>query len=139
MPLPENEVPSQSAEALLKPYLDATLSLVSPASDTVQPLFTLFYLQLSGSTSSETRGDSIPVALPIRYTTSYQPHLPEIGDSAATIGESNFWEVVKALESLGRHPGHITDDEQGEGGDGAVRKVESFWPPLEYIEESEEW
>lgn len=135
MPLSHPREGDQSAEQLLRPYLDATLSLTSPQSsepsNSHEPLFTLFYTQHANNLNSPTTSDA--PHLPIVH--SYAPHLPEIADSAAINAEKTFWRVVNALKAKGIHPARANDS-QGEDGDA---DVESFWPPLEYVEDSDDW
>ncbi|KAI0693488.1 GDP dissociation inhibitor-domain-containing protein [Cytidiella melzeri] len=129
LPLPNNQSISQTPEQLLRPYLHATLRLASPESsdslDVVEPLFTLFYMQHPAS------GPSKPSSSILRAV-SYAPHLPEIADSAVTNAEGIFWDVIKSLKAVGRHPERNDEVDRGES------DVESFWPPLEYVEENDD-
>ena len=141
MPLLNNDTPSQTAEELLRPYLDATLTLAStgsPSSGDLQPLFTMFYTRHPNGTVPGNPENSSSLS-PILHTKPYAPHLPEIADSAATNGEAIFWDTIKALKTLDRHPGRKNGDDSGEDNIGMGREVDSFWPPLEYIEENDDW
>lgn len=133
---------TQSPEGLLRPYLDATLSLLSPRSPetnvALSPVFSLFYMQ--HCRVPETKAQSAVNLSPgILYSESYSPFLPEIADSAATQGESMFWSAVRALKAAERYP-----QQTDRGGDvdaiqDLPREVESFWPPLEHMEDEEDW
>ncbi|KAF7790767.1 hypothetical protein EIP86_001724 [Pleurotus ostreatoroseus] len=130
MPLLPGNDDNKSAEELLQPFLDATLSLTAPPSEdaeTVRPSCVLFYKQCSAKTPAEPQ-DTQTTCI---YRSPYSPYLPEIADSAAVNGEDMFWRAVKALKAAGRLP-------QGAAGEGS--DVDSFWPPLDYVEEDgEEW
>lgn len=120
MPLLDNDVTLGSAEQLLKQYLDATLTLAracdSPEnSGSVQPLWTLFYKELSQDS-----------ACPL--------HITEVADAAVTRAETCFWRAASVLKEAGRRPKTTTEDgEQCDKEDG----IEVFWPPLDYIEDDE--
>ncbi|KAI0337560.1 FAD/NAD(P)-binding domain-containing protein [Trametopsis cervina] len=139
MPLSNDAGVTQTPEVLLRPYLDATLTLTSPGPseqrNAIAPLFTLFYMQHSVIPSRS--ADSPDLSPTIQYTAPYAPHLPEIGDSAATIAESIFWRAVESLKAMGRHP------ERTDGGSdmeaSTTHQIDSFWPPLEYVDEGEDW
>ena len=127
--LPDND-DNKSAEDLLLPYLDATLSLAAPPSEDAENArssCTLFYKQCSAKIPAEPQ-DTQTTCI---YRSPYSRCLPEIADSAAVNGEDMFWRAVKALKAAGRLP----QGAEGEGSD-----VDSFWPPLDYVEEDgEEW
>jgi len=136
--MPLLEATSSSAEELLRPYLDATLSLTAPASQDGAPstLFTLFYIQqqppASTETSAATNDASTALVVPPR-----SPLFPEVGDSAATLAESMFWEAVETLKTLGVRP----RPQGGDGVDSAEVEVDSFWPPLDSVADDtgDEW
>ena len=68
----------------------------------------------------------------------YSPYLPEIADSAATQGEAMFWQAVNALKAANRLPHRGSGEKADETR--TATDVESFWPPLDYVEdEGEEW
>ena len=130
MPDPGSE---QSAETALRPYLDAALTLtVSPAS----PLFTLFYKE-SVTKLAPPASDAAQSTL--ITSPPYAPYLTEVGDSAASNAEAMFWDAVKALTASKRYPKHAAEGETKADED-AKNGPESFWPPLDYVEDdSEEW
>lgn len=112
----------------MKPYLDVVLSLSSDHSvDTIQPLFTAFYLEKIGdSTSSrtidETKKDCIaPPSLP------FAP-LPDIADIATDNAELTFFEALKYLRTIRTLPDDGDEDT-------------AFWPPLasEQDDDDNEW
>ena len=139
MPLLGEHSTTEPAEQLLRPYLDATLSLASYGSGSpaeFEPLFTLFYTEHPPiSTPPSDALDAVPSIFP---TSSYAEYLPEIADSAATNAEAAFWRVVKALKALGRQPGR-SEEEGADGDESGEADVESMWPPLEYVEDNDEW
>jgi hypothetical protein len=121
--IPLLEPTSSSPELILKPYLDATLSLTAAESPT-EPLFTTYYIQhpsRSSVVSSPISNSSMPTVL---VTPSPTTLLTESSDSAATNAEAVFWEAVHTLKSLGILP--RVDNANPEQGD-----VESFWPLIE--------
>ena len=129
--MPLLDTTSQSAEELLKPYLDAILSLTSPTSNNhsqiSKPLFTLFYLEQPPTTSTLTA--SALSAEPdgrVFYVPSSIPshHMSEIADSATTVAEELYWKSVQRLESLGKK----AKGEEGES-EGA-EETKRMWPPL---------
>lgn len=128
-----------SAEELLQPYLDATLTLTSSTSpesspstsnSPLKPLFKLFYLQHPTSplstppsevnTSSQGDLHSYIVPAPIP---SFP--LPECPDAAATQAEAVFWEAAKVLRV--RDP---TRSDSAVSAEEEVEEIDSFWPPL---------
>lgn len=139
MPLPASSDTAQTPESLLRPYLDATLTLLSrpsPNTDTSdEPLFSLFYRQRSAHALITTEATS-KTPSDILIAEAYSPYFPEIADSAARQAESTFWRAVEALKAAGRVQQKMEDEE---GAEGNARDVESFWPPLEHIEDAEDW
>ncbi|KAJ6455359.1 FAD/NAD(P)-binding domain-containing protein [Mycena sanguinolenta] len=122
-------------EALLKPYLDATLALALPDRDAdtttttpLAPLFSTYYIQQGVPGSEGTGGD--PVAPPTGSAAHLAPvalppilPLPDAGDAAAVYAEQVFWETVKIL----RPPADGDDD-----------GVLTLWPPLESRDDDDE-
>lgn len=120
MPLLDNAAASGHAEQLLQPYLDATLTLARTCetpegSGTAQPLWTLFYKELSQD-----------FAHPL--------HITEVADAAVTRAEACFWRVASAFKEAGRRP--RTTNEDGEQG-AKEEYAEVLWPPLDYVEDDE--
>ncbi|KAL0567800.1 hypothetical protein V5O48_014193 [Marasmius crinis-equi] len=127
---PEGEPP----ETLLRPYLDATLSLRKDSTDPVTPLFTSFYNQRAPSPShasssplSPSTSPSLKIAEPelpnyILVPQLPQQPLPEPPDIANVNAEKVFWDVIRLLrpESLDR------------------AEPPTFWPPLPNEEEEED-
>lgn len=125
--------PSSSPETVLKPYVDAILSLTTMASsDTpAEPLFWIYYNQnLSPSISSNI---SPPSSLHIPPTVLITPLpsilLPETSDSAATNAEAVFHEALKSLQPKAESA-HVD-----------AQDTVPFWPPIEGDpgEEAEQW
>ena len=139
-----------SAEELLRPYLDAALTLTAPpsASSEVQPaepLFTLFYIHHPASAPS--LSDPANADSDIIITPSCTTLLPAIADAATQNAEAMFWKAVRRLKGT-REPQKAvpTDDEKGEevekdGGDSELDGIESFWPPLDVadVESADDW
>lgn len=107
------DTPQSSAESLLRPYLDAVLSL-TPSASPPQPLFTAFYIQHPTATPKETPNGSIPWLV----TPSPAYILTEACDSAAENAEAVFWKAVPLLQRR-RHA--TTSGE-------TIDKIETFWP-----------
>lgn len=124
-PIPPSPEASISPETLLKPYLDATLSLSSspsttadPSSSTpilVVPLFTSFYLQSPSSSLASSDSTSTSPPSPSKYSQAISPQssvlltpaqtilpLPDWGDAAAVNAEAVFWKAVKVLQANGK-------------------------------------
>lgn len=125
---------SQTAEELLKPYLDATLTLAASGNaeaELVEPVRSLFYIQhpsLSSLSSAETQASSDPIFTPTHNSTL----LAELADSAATNAEAMFWKVVDALKEIKgnkKAPTHEKVDETGEK-ETEEKLIDSFWPPI---------
>lgn len=127
--LPLSTIPKESvsSESLVRPYLDALLSLSADSPHTpTTPLFTTFYLEtlptaLSSVTttpSNTNRSYIVPPAL------SVAP-LPDIPDEATVIAENTFKEAVKCLRSKSK-PNCEEDAE--------VR----FWPPIPADDEEDD-
>ncbi len=119
---------SHSPEELLRPYLDATLSLTrtSEHPESALPLVTLFYEQ---SPREGPENNSTEASLMLS-TPPHSRYLPEVADSAARNAEGTFWRALEVLKSAGRLPGDKNSEEA----------VENFWPPLEYVNgEDDEW
>lgn len=125
--MPLLEPTSSSPESILKPYLDATLSLtVTPLlMPLTQALFTMYYIQHPprppAAPSSPISNNLVPTVL---ITPSPVTLLPESSNSAATNAEAVFWEAVHTLKSLGIRP--RVDDTNPDQGD-----IEGFWPLIE--------
>jgi hypothetical protein len=124
--MPLLEPTSSSPELILKPYLDATLSLTTAPllEPPTEPLFTTYYIQHPSRfpvVSSPISNNSTPTVL---VTPSPATLLTESSNSAATNAEAVFWEAVHTLKALGIQPrGDDADPDQGD--------VEGFWPLIE--------
>jgi hypothetical protein len=121
---------SSSPESILKPYLDATLSLTVPSSldSRIEPLFTTYYIQrLDPPLSPVSDAPSTVLITPPPSTL-----LPVSSDSAATNAEAVFREAVRALNSVRPTADSVNLDEE---------QIESLWPPMDVYpeEEAEEW
>ncbi|TFK96313.1 rab escort protein, partial [Pterulicium gracile] len=110
-PLGEDQ-PVESAEALLRPYLDAVLARrLVPSSDPVKPLLSLFYVQNTLTHSANAaNSDNRMKAL---ITPPPSSVLPEMLDSAALVAEGVFREVITVVKQS------QSDDEEID-----------FWPPI---------
>lgn len=144
--MPLQDVPSKPAEELLRPYLDAILSLTSPPSSlpnsvdaetktntegtTPSPLFTLFYIEqppttpLSNSISDTSSDAQTEVGNRVIYTppSPVAHQISEIADSATTLAQDVFWKSIRVLKGLGKRP----KLDEGDEGD----ELEGMWPPL---------
>jgi len=109
-----------SPETLLRPYLDAVLSLAVDRSPG-QPLLTALYLDRVNVTPPIPTPEVASMCLVTPPV--YNERLPEAPDMAAVHAEEVFWKAVQLLQtssgSLGSTPS-------------------SFWPPAE-SEVDEEW
>ncbi|TCD69182.1 Rab proteins geranylgeranyltransferase component A [Steccherinum ochraceum] len=131
--MPLVEPTSRTAEELLKPYLDATLSMADAGRETsasesqpIRPSHTLFYVQHlptppSPSDASQSLGS-------LFVPPSDETMLSELSDSAATNAETTFWKVVEKLKEIRRIKRESAETE----GDKSVEEpvVDSFWPPI---------
>ncbi|EMD31811.1 hypothetical protein CERSUDRAFT_119383 [Gelatoporia subvermispora B] len=132
---------TSSAEELLKPYLNATMSLIAPSISEegsalpIQPIFTLFFIQnpLSAPPASDA-ASTILVPPPVTSLVS------ELADAATENAEQVFWKAAQTITSA-----RAERKPQGGEGKGETPKdieVDSFWPPLDVIDDEptlEEW
>ncbi|GJE83975.1 FAD/NAD(P)-binding domain-containing protein [Phanerochaete sordida] len=140
MPLVEEGLGQRSAEELLQPFLEATLTLCqsepvqegSPSA--VQPLFTLYYQQHPYSKSSP--GDNPPDSSPLLSEPLDSAHLPEIADGMTTSAEVTFWRALELLKAAGCKPQRKSEDGEADSQD--APEIDSLWPPLEFVQEDEE-
>ncbi|OJT07504.1 Rab proteins geranylgeranyltransferase component A [Trametes pubescens] len=154
LPCTSSSGPPHSAEELLRPYLDATLTLAAPLSvpsdsQPIAPIFTVFYIHHSAPPhpppALSTASSEIIVAHP------HTSLLPEIADAATQHAEAMFW---KAVEMLGRRSpvreSGSTDEVEGKNEEGGEKEAEeesdpgeidSFWPPLDAaeVESADDW
>ncbi|KAE9410705.1 FAD/NAD(P)-binding domain-containing protein [Gymnopus androsaceus JB14] len=115
----------QDPERLLKPYLDATLSLSlssssSSAATPVDPLFTSFYIQSPSSSSSAPSPSAIP-------------NMQELGRRSCGGCREVFWKGVEVLKSRkGRKASEeaVSGEGMKEGEFGVEINIESFWPSI---------
>ncbi|KAH9887595.1 FAD/NAD-P-binding domain-containing protein [Cubamyces lactineus] len=146
LPLP-SLAPDFSAEALLRPYLDAALTLTAPLSASsevrpAEPLFTVFYIHHPASTSS--LSDSADTDPGIIITPSCTTLLPAIADAATQNAEAMFWKAVRRLKGTQELKTSVSvdgeKDEETEK-DGEFDGIESFWPPLDVadVESADDW
>ncbi|KAI0765549.1 GDP dissociation inhibitor-domain-containing protein, partial [Irpex lacteus] len=122
MPLSHPREGGESAEQLLRPLTSPQSSEPSTRTNHCYIILTQHPNNLNPrppATHRDCRSSTEP----------YAPHLPEIADSAAINAEKTFWRVVNVLKAKGR-PGEDGDSQA------AVADVESFWPPLEYVEDT---
>ena len=120
-------------KVMLKPYLDATLSLSSSSSVGAEggprePLLTTYYVEHPDSRAPAPATAAATATTPSQTTCLITPalrndRLPEAPDLAAIHAERVFWEAVRVLQPEG--------------------PVESFWPAEaghdEADEEADEW
>ncbi|KAI0759704.1 FAD/NAD-P-binding domain-containing protein [Trametes elegans] len=148
LPLPSLDH-NRRSEELLRPYLDATLTLTappttSPEAQPATPLFTVFYTQQPVPPQSPSATSSNIIITP-----PYTPLLPAIADAATQNAEDMFW---KAIEKLGRTrrpaEGTTTGEAKGKSEEAGEKVAErdpeetdSFWPPLDVgeVETSDDW
>jgi len=94
-------------EALLRPYLDATLlQIKTRGSSQADPIFTIFFIHTMNTedASAASQQEQNILICPL-----VQPHVTMAGDAAAASAESIFWQAVDCLGMSG--------------------EVDSFWPP----------
>ncbi|KAI8984914.1 FAD/NAD-P-binding domain-containing protein [Trametes punicea] len=150
LPLLSYQPASPSAEALLRPYLEAALTLTTPPSLSSEvrpsePLFTVFYIQHQHPCEmSPATSDANPNIIITPPCTSL---LPVIADAATQNAETMFWRAIEWLTGKRRTGGEEANS-GGEGGDekekdaeGQSETIESFWPPLDVaeVESSDDW
>ncbi|KAI0751673.1 FAD/NAD-P-binding domain-containing protein [Daedaleopsis nitida] len=154
VPLTTTSPATSSAEDLLRPYLDAVLSLTVPhtaPADTVPatPLFTVFYVHHPPPVPSTDQTQPPDIIIP----TSHSQLVPSIADAGTKAAEAIFWKAVEKLKAAGVR--RTAPKEETEKDDGAAEKdskegemesdapddVDSFWPPLDAVEDetSDEW
>ena len=131
-----NEATSHSAEELLKPYLDATLSLAAnnletteSGSSPLQPLYVLFYGQDS-STPLQPGLQDLPSPNAIFIPPANSGIISELADTAAANAETVFWKVVEVLKEVKRQRRTAAEGEETKD-DELV--IENFWPPISDI------
>lgn len=133
MPLPDASM--QTTEELLRPYLDATLSLADTQQTDeapIEPLFSLFYTEHPSAPIAQDNAVDSPSS--VLVTPARSPVLPELADAATSMAEKMFRKAVEVLQSAGRRPraeGSEVEDVEVE--------VESFWPPLDIVDDGEDW
>lgn len=135
MPLLDEEMKAQTPEQLLRPYLNAALTITLPhaAEDSLEPLFMLFYKQ-HPTTVLMPSDDESPPLLPDPPIPLY---LPEMADSSVHVAEATFWRAIEQLKAAGRRP--RPKEGADSGGTEAPDVIDSFWPPLDVVEEEDEW
>ena len=147
LPLLDPPSSTASAQAMLTPYLDATLTLTMPPSETERslaaPLFTTFFIHNASQCThspDETSG--------IIVTPTYTQLLPAIADAATEKAEAMFWKAVGQLKAVGvghaktRNKEQVEDDVNGEEApEEGAGDIDSFWPPLDAAEDetADEW
>ena len=127
-----------SPEDLLRPYLEAALSLATPSSPSETapaPLFTVFYTHNPSSSADST---SVPSPTGVIVTPPAIQLLPVIADEATENAEAMFWKAVEQLKAAGVRRSIIKESfaKVKEGGEEAAeaeepQEVDSFWPPLD--------
>ncbi len=139
--MPLSEETSRTAEELLRPYLDAALTLSKPAVESdgqlpVQLLFELFYIQRTSAKPMSSASVDIPAASVI-IVPDGPPKLAELADDATTQAENIFWKAVESLKAAGCRPRRQSPDGE-EAQDESV--IDSFWPPLDAVDDpSDDW
>ncbi|KAI0643601.1 FAD/NAD-P-binding domain-containing protein [Trametes meyenii] len=146
--LPPSAPRTSSAEQILRPYLDAALSLTTTSSTSTDtqpaaPLFSLFYIHHPVALSGASSGD-----LNIIVSPPCTPLLPVIADTATQNAEAMFWQAVKTLgiarKKTDTHEASA-DDKTGEANEKDAGEdseaIDSFWPPLDAAEDdtTDEW
>lgn len=111
-------------EQLLKPYVDAILSLTNVS----EPLFKVTYIQRVSQTSTP----PILTQSSVFVSPTLPPHLAEISDSASSAAEKIFFGVVDTLKA--KNPTAWTTetpDSENSSGDRFVELKVPMWPPLD--------
>ncbi|KAH9921562.1 FAD/NAD-P-binding domain-containing protein [Epithele typhae] len=137
LPLSSSSAFTSSAEELIKPYLDATLSLTAPPSadgSAAVPLFTVFYYQhaVNDTPSSSTELTGVVLTPPCTQD------LASIADSATQHAEGMFWTAVGQLKAAGVKRGKVptgrmaTEEVEEEG---QPEEIDALWPPLDAADE----
>ncbi|PPQ70130.1 hypothetical protein CVT24_003877 [Panaeolus cyanescens] len=122
-PLSEDLEDSTTAEDVLKPYVDAILSLsTNPSSGPIDPLFSVSYLEYSPQELTNTTNESTYIIVPPPAIAS----LADICDELTVDAEATFKAAIQVLRQLS--PRENDDDE-----------YPPFWPPLPVEEEDNEW
>lgn len=127
---------SREPEELLKPYLEAALTLTSsPSPDSpTKPLLTCYYLQTLPSANMVVLSGS---PQPLFTVPSDIVVMSETADTAATHAEEAFWKIVKDLERKGVKPTKIKSEGEGERSEEGVGEepqlITQFWPPLDSV------
>ncbi|KAI1788932.1 FAD/NAD(P)-binding domain-containing protein [Ganoderma leucocontextum] len=148
--LPLSETEAFSSEELLRPYLDAALSLTAPPSretSPATPLFTVFYTHNSSLSRPSPTANSLPSAI---ITPPPPPLLPVIADATTGNAEAMFWKAVEQLKAAGVRRSVVkeTVGKAKEGGEEPAdaeeyQEIDSFWPPLDATEDdsstADEW
>ncbi|EPQ59734.1 FAD/NAD P-binding domain-containing protein [Gloeophyllum trabeum ATCC 11539] len=119
MPIDSQDSTPCSAETLLKPYLQATLSSVTTISTPPEALFSVFYT-INGHRELYPRLSTADSSSRVLVTPPSSPLLPESMDDAACNAEALF-----------RHAVHLLRP-------GQAGTVEGLWPPLENQDEEED-
>ncbi|CAL1701891.1 unnamed protein product [Somion occarium] len=135
IPMSEQDA-SREPEELLKPYLEAALTLTSsPSPDSpTKPLLTCYYLQTLPSANMVVLSGS---PQPLFTVPSDIVVMSETADTAATHAEEAFWKIVKDLERKGVKPTKIKSEGEGERSEEGVGEepqlITQFWPPLDSV------
>jgi Rab proteins geranylgeranyltransferase component A len=135
LPLPSSSSLTASAEATVRPYLNATLSLAShPHSNSglLSPIFSIFYYQHFPSSAplSSSHSRAAPDPPNALVTPPLPPDLVRLVDAAATNAEAVFWATTRLCTP------------RAASTEGAEEwSVESLWPPAEPDagDDDEEW
>jgi hypothetical protein len=117
--LESTSTPIQEAlnpETHLMPYI---MSLTAP--ETIE--FSCFYTQRDTSFPA---ADQTPPSPRTLFVPSLPSSWPEIGDRAACDAAELFWKVINLKKEIA---GRDADEDQ----------IESMWPPLEHVDDDEEW
>ena len=123
-------------ETVLRPYLDAALTLTSSSlEDPTKPLMTLYYLQTMSVSDLVLLSDD-----PRSFTTtSDTPYIAEIADSAATHAEEAFFTIAKELEKRGVKRNKVKKlGQEQEGAEEEEGPVTQFWPPFDSVGDPDE-
>ncbi len=121
LPVADGEDPEQ----LLKPYLDTIFSLT----DVSEPLFKVVYTQ---HVSTSFAPIPTPTQSSILVSPALPPHLAEISDSASSVAERLFFDIVDNLKAKNPEAWATeTPDSESSSGDRFVELKVPMWPPLE--------
>lgn len=137
MPISEGE--SESAQALLQPYLSALVRLSTvpdqESAQSTQPAFTVFYTEGTSDAvypiapTAHQSSDVDQAAATVLISPPVSSLVSEVSDSAAEAGEALFWACISSLRARGIKPG-MKPEGEAPTGETDVWPT-SMWPALD--------